>query len=62
MFQHQITAVHESAHAEEKQRQDQADPERSRQPSNCFTTHSPTIVDREGKREYTPIYTPISSL
>uniref|UniRef100_A0A4W5M326 Nuclear receptor corepressor 1 n=1 Tax=Hucho hucho TaxID=62062 RepID=A0A4W5M326_9TELE len=51
MFQHQITAVHESAHAEEKQRQDQADPERSRQPSNCpgFTTHSSTIVDREGK-------------
>uniref|UniRef100_A0A8C8GX02 Nuclear receptor corepressor 1 n=1 Tax=Oncorhynchus tshawytscha TaxID=74940 RepID=A0A8C8GX02_ONCTS len=51
MFQHQITAVHESAHAEEKQRQDQADPERSRQPTNCpgFTNHSPTIVDREGK-------------
>uniref|UniRef100_A0A8C7Q7E3 Nuclear receptor corepressor 1 n=1 Tax=Oncorhynchus mykiss TaxID=8022 RepID=A0A8C7Q7E3_ONCMY len=49
MFQHQITAVHESAHAEEKQRQDQADPERSRQPTNCpgFTNHSPTIVDRE---------------
>ncbi|XP_023688841.2 nuclear receptor corepressor 1 isoform X1 [Paramormyrops kingsleyae] len=47
MFQHQIKAVHESAHQEEKQRQDQADLER--RPPPRFTTRSPTILDREGK-------------
>ncbi|KAL4608779.1 nuclear receptor corepressor 1 [Arapaima gigas] len=46
MYQHQIKAVHDSAHQEEKQRQDQTDPER-RQP--CFASRSPTILDREGK-------------
>ncbi|KAL0994417.1 hypothetical protein UPYG_G00121940 [Umbra pygmaea] len=38
MYQHQIKAVHESAHAEEKQRQDQTQPR-----------YSPTILDRESK-------------
>lgn len=46
MLQHQIKAVHESAHQEEKQRQDQGDLER-RPP---FNTRSPTILDRDGKR------------
>ncbi|KPP67859.1 hypothetical protein Z043_113504 [Scleropages formosus] len=46
MFQHQIKAVHESAHQEEKQRQDQTDTER-RQPR--FASRSPTILDRDGK-------------
>ncbi|XP_071382038.1 nuclear receptor corepressor 1 isoform X1 [Centroberyx affinis] len=45
MFQHQIKAVHESAHQEDKQRQDQGDLER-RPP---FNTRSPTVLDREGK-------------
>uniref|UniRef100_A0A8C6L4Q8 Nuclear receptor corepressor 1 n=1 Tax=Nothobranchius furzeri TaxID=105023 RepID=A0A8C6L4Q8_NOTFU len=45
MFQHQIKAVHDSAHQEEKQRQDQGDLER-RPP---FSTRSPTILDRDGK-------------
>uniref|UniRef100_A0A3B4Z3Y5 Nuclear receptor corepressor 1 n=1 Tax=Stegastes partitus TaxID=144197 RepID=A0A3B4Z3Y5_9TELE len=45
MLQHQIKAVHESAHQEEKQRQDQGDLER-RPP---FNTRSPTILDRDGK-------------
>uniref|UniRef100_A0A8D0CWM7 Nuclear receptor corepressor 1 n=1 Tax=Sander lucioperca TaxID=283035 RepID=A0A8D0CWM7_SANLU len=43
MLQHQIKAVHESAHQEEKQRQDQGDLER-RQP---FNTRSPTVIDRD---------------
>uniref|UniRef100_A0A1A8IAE5 Nuclear receptor co-repressor 1 n=1 Tax=Nothobranchius kuhntae TaxID=321403 RepID=A0A1A8IAE5_NOTKU len=43
MFQHQIKAVHDSAHQEEKQRQDQGDLER-RPP---FSTRSPTILDRD---------------
>ncbi|XP_044078045.1 nuclear receptor corepressor 1 isoform X2 [Siniperca chuatsi] len=45
MLQHQIKAAHESAHQEEKQRQDQGDLER-RPP---FNTRSPTILDRDGK-------------
>ncbi|KAA8586384.1 hypothetical protein FQN60_000220 [Etheostoma spectabile] len=45
MLQHQIKAVHESAHQEEKQRQDQGDLER-RAP---FNTRSPTVIDRDGK-------------
>uniref|UniRef100_A0A8C2WX91 Nuclear receptor corepressor 1 n=1 Tax=Cyclopterus lumpus TaxID=8103 RepID=A0A8C2WX91_CYCLU len=45
MLQHQIKAVHDSAHQEEKQRQDQGDLER-RQP---FNTRSPTVIDRDGK-------------
>uniref|UniRef100_A0A7N8YI80 Nuclear receptor corepressor 1 n=1 Tax=Mastacembelus armatus TaxID=205130 RepID=A0A7N8YI80_9TELE len=45
MLQHQIKAVHESAHQEEKQRQDQGDLER-RPP---FNTRSPTVLDRDGK-------------
>ncbi len=47
MLQHQIKAVHESAHQEEKQRQDQGDIERRPH----FNTRSPTILDRDGKRE-----------
>ncbi|XP_057676397.1 nuclear receptor corepressor 1 isoform X4 [Corythoichthys intestinalis] len=45
MLQHQIKAVHASAHQEEKQRQDQGDLER-RPP---FNTRSPSLVDRDGK-------------
>ncbi|XP_051903662.1 nuclear receptor corepressor 1 isoform X1 [Hippocampus zosterae] len=45
MLQHQIKAVHASAHHEEKQRQDQGDLER-RPP---FNTRSPSLVDRDGK-------------
>nr|XP_055055975.1 nuclear receptor corepressor 1 isoform X2 [Misgurnus anguillicaudatus] len=45
MFQHQIKAVHESAHQEDKQRLDQNELDcRSR-----VTTHNPTVLDREGK-------------
>uniref|UniRef100_A0A8C2G173 Nuclear receptor corepressor 1 n=1 Tax=Cyprinus carpio TaxID=7962 RepID=A0A8C2G173_CYPCA len=44
MFQHQIKAVHESVQ-EDKQRLDQN--ESDRRPR--VTTHSPTVVDREGK-------------
>ncbi|XP_012726673.2 nuclear receptor corepressor 1 isoform X1 [Fundulus heteroclitus] len=43
MLQHQIKAVHDSAHQEEKQRQDQGDLDR-RPP---FNTRSPTILDRD---------------
>uniref|UniRef100_A0A7N6AUT8 Nuclear receptor corepressor 1 n=1 Tax=Anabas testudineus TaxID=64144 RepID=A0A7N6AUT8_ANATE len=43
MLQNQIKAVHESAHQEEKQRQDQGDLER-RPP---FSTRSPTILERD---------------
>ncbi|XP_057676398.1 nuclear receptor corepressor 1 isoform X5 [Corythoichthys intestinalis] len=43
MLQHQIKAVHASAHQEEKQRQDQGDLER-RPP---FNTRSPSLVDRD---------------
>ncbi|XP_047235292.1 nuclear receptor corepressor 1 isoform X1 [Girardinichthys multiradiatus] len=43
MLQHQIKAVHDSAHQEDKQRQDQGDMER-RPP---FSTRSPTILDRD---------------
>ncbi|KAM9728714.1 nuclear receptor corepressor 1 isoform 4-T4 [Menidia menidia] len=45
MFQHQIKAVHDSAHQEEKQRQDQADLDRRPH----FNTRSPNILDRDGK-------------
>ncbi|XP_072230682.1 nuclear receptor corepressor 1 isoform X4 [Leuresthes tenuis] len=45
MFQHQIKAVHDSAHQEEKQRQDQGDLDRRPH----FNTRSPTIMDRDGK-------------
>uniref|UniRef100_A0A3Q1HZG1 Nuclear receptor corepressor 1 n=1 Tax=Anabas testudineus TaxID=64144 RepID=A0A3Q1HZG1_ANATE len=45
MLQNQIKAVHESAHQEEKQRQDQGDLER-RPP---FSTRSPTILERDVK-------------
>lgn len=47
MLQHQIKVVHESAHQEEKQRQDQGDLDR-RPP---FSTRSPTILDRDGRRK-----------
>uniref|UniRef100_A0AAQ4RP68 Nuclear receptor corepressor 1 n=1 Tax=Gasterosteus aculeatus aculeatus TaxID=481459 RepID=A0AAQ4RP68_GASAC len=43
MLQHQIKAVHESAHQEERQRQDQGDLER-RAP---FNTRSPSVIDRD---------------
>lgn len=43
MLQHQIKAVHEIAHQEDKQKQDQSDLER-RPP---FNTRSPTILDRD---------------
>ncbi|KAM3601292.1 uncharacterized protein V6R79_010235 [Siganus canaliculatus] len=43
MLQHQIKAAHESAHQEEKQRQDQGELER-RPP---FNTRSPNILDRD---------------
>ncbi|KAJ8275776.1 hypothetical protein COCON_G00075280 [Conger conger] len=49
MFQHQIKAVHESSHQEEKQRQDQADPDRRPAGYPRYATRSPTILDREGK-------------
>ncbi|XP_029030546.1 nuclear receptor corepressor 1 isoform X10 [Betta splendens] len=45
MLQHQIKAVHESAHQEEKQRQDQGDLDR-RPP---FSSRGPTVLDRDGK-------------
>lgn len=44
MLQHQIKAVHESAHQEEKQRLDQGDLERR----SLFNSPSPTIIDRDG--------------
>lgn len=44
MFQHQIKAVHDSAHQEERQRQDLGDLERR----PTFNTRSP-VLDREGK-------------
>nr|XP_057942610.1 nuclear receptor corepressor 1 isoform X2 [Doryrhamphus excisus] len=43
MLQHQIKAVHASAHQDEKQRQDQGDVER-RPP---FNTRSPSVLDRD---------------
>jgi len=46
MFQHQIKAVHDSAHQEEKQRQDQGDLDRRPH----FNTRSPTIMDRDGRK------------
>ncbi|KAI1902904.1 hypothetical protein AGOR_G00021110 [Albula goreensis] len=49
MFQHQIKAVHESAHQEEKQRQDQAESDRRTGSYPRYSTRSPTILDREGK-------------
>lgn len=52
MLQHQIKVVHESAHQDEKQRQDQGDMER-RPP---FSTRSPTILDRDGKRAKNDLY------
>uniref|UniRef100_A0A668A3P8 Nuclear receptor corepressor 1 n=1 Tax=Myripristis murdjan TaxID=586833 RepID=A0A668A3P8_9TELE len=45
MLQDHIKAAHESAHQEDKQRQDQGDLER-RPP---FPTRSPTVLDRDGK-------------
>lgn len=45
MFQHQIKAVHESAHMEDNQRQESSEAERRQR----FTTRSPTILDRDGK-------------
>ncbi|KAK2816277.1 hypothetical protein Q7C36_022548 [Tachysurus vachellii] len=45
MFQHQIKAVHESAHMEDSQRQEAG--EMDRRPR--FITPSPTILDRDGK-------------
>ncbi|XP_056602193.1 nuclear receptor corepressor 1 isoform X3 [Triplophysa dalaica] len=45
MFQHQIKAVHESAHQEDKQRLDQNEPDRRPR----VATHSPVLLDREGK-------------
>uniref|UniRef100_H3C237 Nuclear receptor corepressor 1 n=1 Tax=Tetraodon nigroviridis TaxID=99883 RepID=H3C237_TETNG len=56
MLQHQIKAVHESAHQEEKQRQDQGDLER-RPP---FNSRSPTIIDRDGMRTKAVLH-PVSS-
>lgn len=47
MFQHQIKAVHESAHQEDKQRLDQNEPDRRPR----VTTHSPVLLDREGESE-----------
>lgn len=46
MFQHQIKAVHESVQ-EDKQRLDQN--ESDRRPR--ITTHSPTVLDREGESD-----------
>lgn len=46
MFQHQIKAVHESVQ-EDKQRLDQN--ESDRRPR--VTTHSPTVLDREGESD-----------
>ncbi|XP_067350893.1 nuclear receptor corepressor 1 isoform X2 [Channa argus] len=45
MLQRQIKAAHDSAHQEEKQRQDQGDSERRHR----FNTCSPTVLDRDGK-------------
>ncbi|XP_051970895.1 nuclear receptor corepressor 1-like isoform X1 [Xyrauchen texanus] len=45
MFQHQIKAVHESAHQEDKQRLEQNESDHRAR----VTTHSPTVLDREGK-------------
>ncbi|KAJ8266327.1 hypothetical protein GJAV_G00129140 [Gymnothorax javanicus] len=49
MFQHQIKAVHESSHQEERLRQDQVDPERRSAEYPRYATRSPTILDRDGK-------------
>ncbi|KAM4620805.1 LOW QUALITY PROTEIN: nuclear receptor corepressor 1 [Polymixia lowei] len=49
MFQHQIKAVHASAHQEDKQRQDQGDLERRPPNHPGFNTRSPAILDRDGK-------------
>lgn len=57
MLQHQIKAVHESAHQEEKQRQDQGDLER-RPP---FNSRSPTIIDRDGMRTKAAVILPFFS-
>lgn len=46
MFQHQIKAVHESVQ-EDKQRLDQNESDRRLR----VTTHSPTLVDREGESD-----------
>lgn len=46
MFQHQIKAVHESAHMEDNQRQEAGEVERRPR----FITRSPTVLDREGKK------------
>ncbi|XP_053702775.1 nuclear receptor corepressor 1 isoform X3 [Synchiropus splendidus] len=43
MLQHQIKAVHASAHQEERQRQDQGDQEQR----GLYNTRSPTVLDRE---------------
>ncbi|XP_007545877.1 nuclear receptor corepressor 1 isoform X5 [Poecilia formosa] len=43
MLQHQIKAAHDSAHQEEKQRQDQGDLERRPH----FNTRSPSVLDRD---------------
>ncbi|XP_023198627.1 nuclear receptor corepressor 1 isoform X4 [Xiphophorus maculatus] len=43
MLQHQIKAAHDSAHQEEKQRQDQGDLERRPR----FNTRSPSVLDRD---------------
>lgn len=46
MFQHQIKAVHESAHMEDSQRQEIGEVERRPR----FIAPSPTVLDRDGKR------------
>lgn len=58
MLQHQIKAVHESAHQEEKQRQDQGDLERR----PVFNSRSPTIIDRDGMRTKEAVILPFSLL
>lgn len=56
MLQHQIKAVHDSAHQEEKQRQDHGDLERR----PLFNTRSPTVIDRDGMRTKTILLSPPS--
>ncbi|XP_069040617.1 nuclear receptor corepressor 1 isoform X9 [Lepisosteus oculatus] len=53
MYQQQITAaVHEASHQEEKQRQDQADPERRSSSCPRTGTKSPSVLDRDAGKPF----------
>ncbi|KAJ8403831.1 hypothetical protein AAFF_G00346990 [Aldrovandia affinis] len=54
MFQHQITAAHESTHPEDRQRQDPAESDRWQPHCPRISTSSPTVSDREGSNQGVP--------